>query len=124
MIYGYKSLLLLTRDGPLRRGLEMNEHLKSGENFMIFRSNNTDASFYYHENAALDIARMDSSAVYGNLADAMKNATVLFPSPQIIRTIMVSPPSPVDGQVDPDPAKGRSAGKTKTPGNKKLIAEG
>lgn len=91
---------------------------------MTFNRNNADASFYYHEDAAADVARMDSSAMYGNLADAMKNATVLFPSPQIIRTIMVSPPSPVDGQVDPDPAKGRSDGNTKTPGNKKLIAMG
>ncbi|MDE2646264.1 MAG: hypothetical protein OXI05_10585 [Bacteroidota bacterium] len=80
---------------------------------MTINSNSADAGFYYHENAAADIARMDSSAMYGNLADAMKNATVLFPSPQIIRTIMVSPPSPMDGQVDPDPAKGRNDGKQK-----------
>lgn len=44
-----------------------------------------DTSFYYHEDATADVARMDSSAVYGNLADAMKNATVLFPPPHIIQ---------------------------------------
>ena len=99
------------------KGLKMNEHLRLGEISMTFNSNNADASFYYHEDAAADIARMDSSAVYGNLADAMKNATVLFPSPQIIRTILVGPPCPKDSQVDPDPAKGRSDGETIPSGN-------
>ena len=51
-----------------------------------------DASFYYRESATLDVARMDSSAVYGNLADAMKNATVLVPLPQIIEVVMISSP--------------------------------
>ena len=60
---------------------------------MTFKSNNADASFYYYEDATADVARMDSSAVYGNLADAMKNATVLLPFPQIIETIMLSSPS-------------------------------
>lgn len=59
---------------------------------MTFKSNNADASFYYHEDATADVARMDSSAVHGNLADAMKNATVLVPSPQIIQVVTVSPP--------------------------------
>ncbi len=69
---------------------------------MTFKSNNADASFYYRESAAVDIARMDSSAVYGNLADAMKNATVLLPYPQIIRTIMISPQYLNNIQVDPE----------------------
>lgn len=61
---------------------------------MTFKSNNADASFYYHEDATADVARMDSSAVYGNLADAMKNATEKwFPSPKIIKTIMLSSPT-------------------------------
>ncbi len=51
--------------------------------------NSADASFYYHEDAKADVARMDSSAVYGNLADAMKNATVLLPRPKIVQTIKV-----------------------------------
>ena len=38
-----------------------------------------DASFYYHEDANADFARMDSTAAYGNLADAMKNATLILP---------------------------------------------
>ncbi len=46
-----------------------------------------DASFYYREDTRADVARMDSSAVCGNLADAMKNATVLFPPPQIIQMV-------------------------------------
>ncbi len=74
---------------------------------MTFKSNSADASFYYHEDAAADIARMDSSAMYGNLADAMKNATVLLPPPQIIQIIMVNPPCPEDEQVDLDPVKDR-----------------
>ena len=48
-----------------------------------------DASLYYHESAAADIARMDSSAVYGNLADAMMNATILVPNIQIIDTMLI-----------------------------------
>ncbi len=48
-----------------------------------------DASFYYHESAAADIARMDSSAVYGNLADAMKNATILVANIQIIDKVLI-----------------------------------
>ena len=59
---------------------------------LLKRLNNADASFYYHEDATADIARMDSSAVHGNLADAMKNATALVQSPEIIRMIMASPP--------------------------------
>ena len=51
-----------------------------------------DASFYYHEDTTADVARMDSSAVYGNLADIMKNSTVPFPPPQIIQTVIISPP--------------------------------
>ena len=65
---------------------------------MTFKSNNADASFYYHEDAAADIARMDSSAMHGNLADAMKNTTVLVPSPQIVQIVMVSPPCPEDNK--------------------------
>ena len=45
---------------------------------------NADASFYYHEDATADVASMDSSAVYGNLADAMKDSTVMFPETLIV----------------------------------------
>lgn len=41
-----------------------------------------DASFYFRESAGADSARMDTSAVYGNIADAMKNAVVLLPTAQ------------------------------------------
>ena len=70
---------------------------------MTFINNSADASFYYHEDSAADLARMDSSAMYGNLADAMKNATILFPPPQIIQTIMISPPRSENKQIDLDP---------------------
>ena len=46
--------------------------------------NRADASYYYHESAAAEIARFDSSAMCGNLADCMKNAVVLFPLPQML----------------------------------------
>ena len=59
---------------------------------MTHRGKSTDASFYYHEAATVDVARMDSSAVYGNLADAMKNATVLFPPPQIVQPVAINSP--------------------------------
>ena len=39
---------------------------------MRIRNDSADASFYYHEDATADVARIDSSAVFGNLADAMK----------------------------------------------------
>lgn len=48
-----------------------------------------DASFYFHEDATADIARMDSSAVYGNMADAMKNAIVQTRDTTIVQTIVV-----------------------------------
>lgn len=51
----------------------------------------SDASFYYYEDTSADVARMDSSAVYGNLADAMKNATVVFTPPRLVETMVVSP---------------------------------
>ena len=48
---------------------------------IYYLGNSSDASFYYHEDAKADtVARMDSAAVYGNLADAMRDAVVLFPS--------------------------------------------
>lgn len=45
---------------------------------MKFKDNNADASFYYYEDATVDVARMDSSAVYGNLADIMKMLRCCF----------------------------------------------
>ena len=42
-----------------------------------------DASNYYRSATSADLARFDSSAVCGNLADAMKNATVLLPPPKV-----------------------------------------
>ena len=46
--------------------------------------NSADASFYCHETAAAEIARFNSSVVHGNLADAMKNAVLVFPPPQML----------------------------------------
>ena len=53
--------------------------------------NNADASFYYHEDAAGDVASMQSSAVYGNLADAMKDSVVLLPDTWIMEPTVVIP---------------------------------
>ncbi len=53
--------------------------------------NNADASFYYHEDATGDVASMQSSAVYGNLADAMKDSTMLLPETQVIDPAIVTP---------------------------------
>ena len=47
---------------------------------MTLSYNSADASFYYYEKAAADFAKMGSSAVYGNLADAMKDSIVLLPT--------------------------------------------
>ena len=62
---------------------------------MTTRGNNADASFYYHEDATADVASMHSSAVYGNLADAMKDSIVLFPDTWIVEPTVVVP-SPED----------------------------
>lgn len=57
---------------------------------MTIDFDNADASWYYHENAAAEAARIDSSALSGNLADAMKNSVVILsepkpvPSPQLV----------------------------------------
>ena len=55
----------------------------------------SDYSFHYHENSFVDNARMDSSMVYGNLADAMKNSTVVLSPTQIIETKIISSPKEV-----------------------------
>lgn len=53
------------------------------------KKSSADASLYFHEDATADIARMDTSAVYGNMADAMKNAIVQTRDITIIQTIVV-----------------------------------
>ena len=64
---------------------------------MSSRNDSADASFYYREEATADVARMDSSAMYGNLADAMKNATLVLPPPKSIgKTVLKQVPPPTD----------------------------
>ena len=63
---------------------------------MTPKGKNSDASFYYHEDATVDVAHMDSSAVYGNLADAMKDAVVVFPTTRVTGTVVVIPPTETD----------------------------
>ena len=58
---------------------------------MTTMRNSADASFYYHEDATADVARMDSSAVYGNLSDAMKNAVLLLPNAELVETTLEMP---------------------------------
>ena len=62
---------------------------------MTPRSQSADASFYYYEDATADVASMDSSAVYGNLADAMKDSIMLLPDTSILEPEAVVP-SPED----------------------------
>ena len=59
---------------------------------MTDKRDSADASFYYRESAAADTVRMDSSAVYGNLADAMKNATLLISSPRLVESVTIGQP--------------------------------
>ena len=54
------------------------------------REYSADASFYFHEDATADAVRMDTSAVYGNIADAMRNATILLPAAQVLEKIVAS----------------------------------
>ena len=67
---------------------------------MTLSDNSADASYLYYEDATADLARMDSSALYGNLADAMKNAVVMFPTTQIVETTLIEPPSVVHPHVE------------------------
>ena len=60
---------------------------------MTNKIQSADASFYYHENSIADFARMDSSTMYGNLADVMKNATVLNLPTKIIDTVVILSPA-------------------------------
>ena len=46
---------------------------------------------YYHEDATADVASMDSTAVYGNLADAMKDSIVLLPDTWIAEPAVMAP---------------------------------
>lgn len=69
---------------------------------MTAQEKNADASVYYHENATADVARMNSSTVYGNLADAMKNTTMPFPPPQITQTVTIISLSGIDESLEDD----------------------
>ena len=51
----------------------------------------SDASLYYHESSALDTASIDSSAAWGNLADAMKDAIVIIPTISMLEPIVILP---------------------------------
>ena len=59
---------------------------------MMARHRNSDASFYYYENASVDVASIDSSAVCGNLADAMRDAVVILSETLIVEASIVYPP--------------------------------
>ena len=45
---------------------------------MNIDNTSTDASLVYYESSALDTINLDSTAVIGNLADAMKNSVVIL----------------------------------------------
>ena len=49
--------------------------------------NSADASYYFHEDATADAARMDTTAVCGNIADAMRDAVIVIENTWIIETI-------------------------------------
>ena len=59
---------------------------------MMPRGKSADASCYYHDDARAGVASMDSTAVYGNLADAMKDSTVLLPDTWIAEPAVMVPP--------------------------------
>ncbi|MDE0610234.1 MAG: hypothetical protein OXH77_10045 [Anaerolineaceae bacterium] len=63
----------------------------------------SDASFYYRASSALDTAATDSSALWGNLADAMKDAIVLMPSTWIFEPLVVVPFQVKDAPNPPSP---------------------
>ena len=61
----------------------------------------SDASLYYRASSALNIAALDSTAVWGNLADAMKNATVVIPN-----TLLLEPPAVLPNTIEDAEAPG------------------
>ena len=60
----------------------------------------SDASLYYRASSALDIASLDSTAAWGNLADAMKNAIVVIPNTLILEPLTVLPCPVKDVEID------------------------
>ena len=66
---------------------------------MKFDPKSADTSFYYRSGTAVDIARVDSSAVSGNLADAMKNSVLVLNSLRPVEPLKASPQT----QLKPNP---------------------
>ena len=62
---------------------------------MSYIVDRSDASLIYRASSGLDIASLDSTAAWGNLADAMKNATVVIPN-----TVLLEPPAVLPGPVN------------------------
>lgn len=50
----------------------------------------SDASYYYHEDSTANVALLNSSAVYGNLADAMKDSIVVFPDTLVLESVVIT----------------------------------
>ena len=68
---------------------------------MLSDIDGSDATLYYRASSALEIASLDSTAAWGNLADAMKNATIVFPD-----TVCLDPPAlPTYAIEDVEPAR-------------------
>ena len=67
---------------------------------MTLSYNSADASFYYYEEAAADVTEMDSSAVYGNLADAMRDSVVLLSTDTIVAPVIFPDPPDVASDID------------------------
>ena len=61
----------------------------------------SDASFYYHASSALETAIIESSAEWGNLADAMRNATVIIPATLVLESIETFPLQLKDAPISP-----------------------
>ena len=70
---------------------------------MNLKRESADASSYYHEVATADIARMDSSAMCGNLADSMRDATLLLPPTELAKTTLTDPPTEFNCGPDSNP---------------------
>ncbi|MDE0080039.1 MAG: hypothetical protein OXO50_21155 [Caldilineaceae bacterium] len=56
----------------------------------------SDATLYYHEGSAVETASRDSSAAWGNLADAMRDAIVIIPNTFLGEPLQILPSSEDD----------------------------
>ena len=65
----------------------------------------TDVSGYYRQNSSARLAKVDTAAICGNLAYAMKNATIIVDVVQFTEQLTSEEPVNLDESIEEDLAK-------------------